>query len=230
MTRNRLAFLLVALALAAPAAAQEPAPPASAAAPDPVPAATAAARPAAPGAFGIGAKLGVVLPQVATELQTTVGAELELSYAVPVLGRRLAPFFGIGYAQPKIARSSLEDPRLPGSYDGTQTQRELTLAFGLLGRLMPLESRWNAYAGAGVRIYLLETVTVGSTGAAAFGENREQSTRVGGIFLVGGEFRLWRGSVLLELQYGHSRLPHWVTGEVTTGALTIALGYRLMLF
>lgn len=179
---------------------------------------------ARPGPLAVGAKLGVVLPQVATELETAFGGELEASF-----GRRIAGFASFGYTQPRVTRTSLMDPRLPGVYDGEQTQRELTFGAGVLARAKPAGATWNGYAALAARAYFLETVTVGDSGGAAFGENREQSTRLGGVLTLGGERLLWKGALLLELQFGTSDLPHLITGDVSTGALVGAVGYRLFL-
>ena len=74
----------------------------------------------------------------------------------------------------------------------------------------------------------LETITVGSAGDKPFGENREQSARVGGLFALGGERKLGPGALLLEAAFGSSDLPHLITGDVSTGAISIQLGYRFL--
>ncbi len=182
-----------------------------------------------PPAVGIGAKVGVLLPQVATELGTTVTGGLELSFGLPFAARRVALYAEAAYAQPEVSRSGVADPRVAGgSYQGTQTQRELAVGGGLLARVLPPGSTWNGYAQLGVRAYFLETVTNGSAAGAAFGENTEQSTHVGGVGALGGERRAGPGVVLLEVAYGTSDLPHLITGDVTTGAIAIQLGYRLL--
>lgn len=180
-------------------------------------------------AVALGAKLGIVLPQIATELGTTWGAEIEGSFLLPALERRLAAFAAFGYTQPVVSRTALSDPRLAGAYDGKQTQRELTLGAGVLARLFPPGARFNGYSALGARLYFLETVTVGAQGGAAFGENQERSTRVGAVFTVGGEMTVWRGAAGAELQLGASDLPHTITGDVSTGALSVVVGYRLFL-
>jgi hypothetical protein len=170
-------------------------------------------------------KFGVVLPQIATELGTNVGGELEVSYRVM---KGLSPFFAIGYTQPTVSRSELADPRLDAPYEGTQTQRELTTSLGVLYRFLPPAAKLNGYAGLGARLYFLETKTEGSDGTDGFGDNTEQSTRFGGVLMGGGELRLGPGALALEAQFGDSSLPHLITGDVTTGALAFQVGYRMM--
>jgi len=177
----------------------------------------------------IAGKLGVVLPQIATPLGTAPGGELEIGVITPLVGGRLGVFVAGSYAQPTVTRTSQPDPRLPASYDGTQTQRELTTGLVAVMRLHPGLARWNVYGGLGVRAYFLQTLTVGDAGGAEFGENREQSTRIGGVGLAGGELRAGPGSATAELQLASSGLPHTITGDVTTTSLSLLVGYRLRL-
>jgi hypothetical protein len=198
-------------------------------APPPVPEAEIVyADPTVPGPISVGLKAGVVLPQIATELQTSWGVELETAFRLGgALGGRLSLFTSVAYTQPEVARTGVADPRLPAAYDGTQTQRELSVGLGLIARFLPPAAIWNGYVGLGPRVYFLETITVGSAAGAEFGENREQSTRFGGIFLAGAERRLGPGALALEVQFGTSSLPHLITGDVSTGAIVVALAYRL---
>jgi hypothetical protein len=177
----------------------------------------------------VGAKIGVLLPQIATELGATVTGGVELSFNLPFARRRVALYAEVGYAQPEVSRSDVADPRLTGGpYEGTQTQRELVAGGGLLVLAAPPASLWNGYGMIGARAYFLETITVGSSGGQAFGENTEQSARFGGIFAVGAERLLGPGVALLEVGFGTSDLPHLITGDVSTSALAIQLGYRFL--
>jgi len=107
---------------------------------------------------------------------------------------------------------------VPGdAYDGTQTQRELIVGLGFVGRVAPPRSVWNGYGMLGV----------GSAGGAELGENREQSARFGGMVTLGGERLLGPGVLALEAGFGTSDLPHLITGDVSTGAIAIQIGYRL---
>lgn len=186
--------------------------------------ATPARADRAPGRLAVAGKVGVVLPQVATELDTAVGGELEGDF---LLIGRLTTYLAFGYTQPTVTRTSQMDPRLPAAFDGTQTQRELTIGGGAFYRFARPEAAWNAYGGGGVRLYLLETVTVGDAGGSEFGENTEQSSHVGGVLFAGGERRLGPGALMAELQFGMSNLPHLITGDVSTAALAFVVGYRL---
>jgi hypothetical protein len=199
---------------------------------EPVAVEPAAAEPATPervpAAFTVGAKLGVLLPQVSTELGAAVGGGLELAYTFPVWERRLGLYVEANYTQPGVSRSQVSDPRVAGgSYSTDTTQKELTLGGGLILRVAPPCTVWNGYLMGGVRAYLLETDTNGSASGAPFGAHTEKSSQVGGFVAVGGERRLGPGALLLELGYGASSLPHTITGDVSTGALQIQVGYRL---
>lgn len=182
---------------------------------------------ALPGPISASASAGLVFPQVATELGTTWSLQLEGSYAL-LLENRLGVYTELGYTQPRVSRLDLMDPRV-GTYEGTQTQKQLILGVGVAYRLSrPGSQAWNAYAGVGPRIYFLETVTEGSTvDSESFGENTESSTRVGGVLTLGGEYYLGKLAVLAEFELGSSDLPHTITGDVSAGAVTTQIGARM---
>ncbi len=217
-----LSFILA----AAPAAAAEPA-----AAPAAEPAAEPAVEAESRDSVSIGARVGVFLPQVSSELGTHVIATLEAGYAFAVWDGRLQLFGSIAYAQPERTESR-SDERLSGAeggvYDFTTIQRELTFDLGLMLRFLPLDSRFNAYAALAPRLYLLETETFGEAGGEKFGTNSEHSTKIGFLFGLGGEVVLGPGRVLLQVSFAYSQLQHEFTGDVPTGALAIAAGYRFM--
>lgn len=194
-----------------------------------LPAVATAEPTAALGPIGIGAKVGLVLPQIATELDTGLGLELEGSVALPPMQRRLAAFLALSWTAPRIARAGIDDPRLEGAYDGTQVQDELVLGLGLLGRILPLGSAWNGYGALGARAYFLRTRTWGHADGAPFGHNRETSTRFGGMLALGGERVLWKGAAFLEATFSSSDLPHLVSGDVATSTIGFQIGYRLQL-
>lgn len=189
----------------------------------------ATAEPAPLGPVGVGAKVGLVLPQLATELDTGLGLELEASFALPPMERRLAVFLALGWTAPRVTRSGLDDPRLEGPYDGTQIQDELVLGLGVLGRILPLGSVWNGYGAIGARAYFLRTRTWGHADGAPFGHNRETSSRFGGVLALGGERVLWKGAAFLEATFGSSDLPHLISGDVATSAVGFQIGYRLQI-
>lgn len=168
---------------------------------------------------------GVVFPQLQSELGTTVGVQVGVGYRV-VAG--LVPFVSAGYAQPSV-ETEQADPRLPGDYMTDTVQKELTLSAGAFWRFLPADAAFNAYAGLAARIWLLETRTNGMSGGSEFLENEETSTRLGGAILGGGELRLGPGAAMVELDIGGSDLPHLVTGDVATTAVSVLVGYRLLL-
>jgi hypothetical protein len=218
-------LVAIAMLYAGAASAQQPVAPPM---PEPAPAPVVVEAEPVPPAFAIGLKVGVFLPQISTQLTTNVAGGLEASWAFPGLKRRIGLYLEANYTQPTVSRSMVVDPRVPGGvYQGDQTQRELTFGLGLIGRVAPPGSAWNGYLQAGVRAYLLQTITNGSAGGNAFGENQEQSTQVGGFAALGVERRLGPGALLLEVGFGGSSLPHTITGEVSTSAMVVQLGYRL---
>jgi hypothetical protein len=180
--------------------------------------------------IGLAAKVGVLLPQVATELGTTWAAHLEGTVAV-AMGGQLGVYVEAGYTQPKVSRTEVMDPRVgSGSYDGTQTQKELTAGAGIAYRAFkPGAKSFNVYGALGPRIYFLETVTVGDASMSDFGTNTETSTRVGAVATAGAEFALGVPLLFGELQFGTSSLPHVITGDVSTSAVALNVGVRLQL-
>lgn len=177
----------------------------------------------------VGARVGVFLPQVSSELGTHVIATLEGGYVLPVWDGRLQVFGSLAYTQPERTETR-RDNRLPeapgGEYEFTTIQRELTLDTGMLCRFMPFKSRFNGYAMLGPRLYLLETETFGEAGGKKFGTNYEYSTKIGFIFGLGGEMILGPGRILVQLSFAYSQLQHEFTGNVPTGALVVSAGYR----
>jgi hypothetical protein len=174
----------------------------------------------------LGLGTGVLFPQVSSELGTSAG--LEFDVGVPVW-KSLSVVSAIGYAQPTV-EGKMSDPRLADSmYSTDTTQRELTWTLGATWRFLKASSRLNAYGGLGGRIFLLETLTNGSAGGTSFGENRETSTRIGAAAWGGAEYLIGPGAAVAELDFGGSDLPHLVTGDVSTTAVAIQVGYRLRL-
>ena len=123
--------------------------------------------------FGVAAKVGVLLPQIATELGAAPMGGLELSFAFPWAARRVGLYLECAYSQPTVSRSNVADPRVGmGTFDEEQTQKELMTGLGLIFRVHPPATRWNGYALLGARAYFLRTVSVGSANMQEFGENR----------------------------------------------------------
>jgi hypothetical protein len=169
----------------------------------------------------LGLHAGLVLPQLGSELGTAGGGSLEVGYRI---WKGLTPFLAFGYSQPQVDGAA-DDPRLTAtSYTTNVTQRELEITIGALWR-QPF-GRAAVVAGAGARAYLLESVATGVAVGETFLENRETSTRVGGVGLLGGELRLGPGAAALTVEVGGSSLLHMITGDVATTALAVNLGYR----
>jgi hypothetical protein len=217
-----------------PAAAPEPEPePEPEPAPEPEPqsevevAAPVAVAPAtAAPRFQVGLQTGVFLPQVASELGTSFAAKLDAGGRV---WKNLSVVGAVAYAQPKVS-STMDDPRFPsGTYSTSTTQRELALSLVAVWRLFPPGARFNGYGGAGWKMWMLKTLTNGDSADESFLENTETSTKQGGTALLGGEFALGPGSLSGELEFGGSDLGHFITGDVTTMGINIAVGYRMHL-
>lgn len=169
--------------------------------------------------------VGLVFPQIQSELGTSGGVQLGVGYRV---WKQLVPFAGVGFSQPGVENAQ-SDPRLPADYMTTTSQRELTLSAGGFWRFLPASSSINAYAGLAARAWLLESRTNGESGGETFLQNEETSTRYGAAVLGGGEYRVGPGAVMLELDIGGSDLPHLVTGDIATTAISLFAGYRLLL-
>jgi hypothetical protein len=172
----------------------------------------------------VGLHTGVVFPQLQSERGTTIGGEIEFGYRA---WRNLSPYLSVAYAQPTVD-ADLSDPRLPGDYQTSTTQRELTITVGALWRFFPMGQRLNAYAGVGARTWLLKTITNGESDGEDFLENTETSTRFGAALLGGVEYILGPGAAVFELDLGGSDLPHLITGDVSTTAIATTVGYRLL--
>lgn len=178
------------------------------------------------GKLHTGIQAGVVLPQLQSELGTDAGVELEVGYQV---WEKLSPYFSVGYMQPGVENGQ-GDPRLTGAdYTTETTQRELKLTLGAFWRFEELIPKLNAYAGLGARVWMLESISNGESADEPFLENRETSTRYGGAFTGGGEYLVGPGAAVLQVDFAGSDLPHLVTGDVATTALSVSVGYRFLL-
>lgn len=210
-----------------PTAAEE-----SVAAPAPAPApATEEPRaeeaPKAHGGLLAGAKVGGLLSFGGLEPNARVG--LELGYVFPWLDRSFAFLIDADYAAPKSSGTQAGDPRVQGgSYDWHLTEQILAIQptimyrFTKLGRVVP-------FVGVGPRIYMLRSTVRGAVGSVEIPETTEQSTKVGLGVPFGAEIKLGPGALIGELLFEYGSLDHTATGDSNTGALSLALGYRLLL-
>jgi len=224
------------LLLAAPALAQDTAPapmeppPAE---PAPGTATTPAPPPAAAPAddsfgFLVGLKAGGFLAKPFSDLGPALTPELEIGYFV--MERKLAVFIDVGYLQPK-ASGTVVDNRVPdGSYKWNLTQRDLTTSLGAIFRFTAV-TPVIPYAGAALRMHLLESVIKGTAGTGTptpLGESRETRTKVGGVLLGGVELSAGPGYLLGELEIGYAGLDNRVTGVANMGGTALRIGYRIM--
>ena len=186
--------------------------------------AAAIAEPAAPVAL-VGARLGGIVPLDGLSPFASVG--VELGVVLPAAHRRLAIVLAVDYTQPTATGTEM-DPRVAGgSYAWSLTERELAIMPLLIYRATAVKS-FTPYAGIGPRILLLES-TVGDDGAPAFLDTTEVSTKVGVGVPLGVELRAGPGRVTGELLLQYGALDHVATGDSHTGALSLALGYRVLL-
>jgi len=183
----------------------------------------------------LGGKVGAGLGKPWSDFGATPVFELELGYAPKLgdtLGRALEIFLIGQYAQPGLdGKAKQPDPRLPGdaqaSYD--VTQQMLSLSLGALYRFdvgMPI---LMPYGGLGARMYMLDTNVKGSVAGEKFSENNEQQTDFGLVLLGGVDFFVGPGALLAELSFGWAQLDGFVMRDTNLGALSLAVGYRVIL-
>ena len=186
--------------------------------------AVASAEPAAPVAL-VGARLGGIVPLDGLSPFASVG--VELGVVLPAARRRLAIVVAVDYTQPTAAGTEM-DPRVAGgSYTWAITERELAIMPLLVYRATGVK-RFTPYVGVGPRLLLLES-TVGDDGLPAFLDTTEVSTKVGVGVPIGAELRAGPGRVTGELLLQYGALDHVATGDSHTGAVSLAIGYRLLL-
>lgn len=232
---HALPLALAASFFALTAAAQEPSPP-----PSTAPAPSAAAAPSTPpegprgdekpkahGGLLAGAKVGGLLSFGGLDPNARVG--LELGYVFPWLDRSIALLLAADYAAPKSSGTKTGDPRVEGgTYDWHLTEQMLALMPVVMFRYTKLRSV-VPYAGIGPRIYLLQSTVRGAVGSVTIPETTERSTKVGFGVPFGVEVKLGPGALIGELLLEYGSLDHTATGSSNTGALSLALGYRILL-
>jgi hypothetical protein len=179
----------------------------------------------------VGAKGALGIPQPFSTLKTGGGAELELGYLLPFLGRRLGLSAALSYGH-HGASGQGDDPRLVpgGTYDWDITYQELMLSFGVTGRIFPPYAKIaNGYLSVGPRLFFLEVTEEASSGDESFGTHTEQDLRVGVYLLAGGELYLGPGALFLEFEYAWVEVNELITGDADGSALRFLLGYRIVL-
>ena len=213
---------------AAPAAA----PQAEVSATEPV---AKASSPSEPPMVAFGPHVGLLIPQLFSELGAWPIFGVEVGFILPFdatdsMRRPLQLTLDVLYTQP--AASGTEDAPALGedgqTFDWKLKERILILELGGIWRFMTPGEGLSPFATLGGRMYLMESVLTASSGGADFGENRETKMQFG--FVVGGgvEYALGPGSVYGALELGYSDLKQRITGDSNTGALVLDVGYRFM--
>jgi hypothetical protein len=179
----------------------------------------------------LGLRAGLYLPGLFSEMSLGPHLSFELGVLLPVADKRLALVLDASYASGG-SDGTVDDPRIGesgGSWSWEMSSQQLFFSFGPLFRFMKPGETFVPYLGVFGRMYLLKTTVDGSGNGEPFGEHEETSTEFGFAAALGGELRAGPGAVLLELQLGYAPLGHRITGDVSTGALSVQLGYRLFL-
>ena len=184
--------------------------------------------------FVLGGKVGGGLGKPWSDFGATPLFELELGYMLPLgnpIGRSIELFVTGQFSQPGIdGKASKADTRLPG--DGILhyeiTQQELALSLGALYRFDLHSKMLMPYGGLGGRMYLLKSKVKASAGGESYGDNDETQTKFGLVLLGGVDIFVGPGALLAELSFGWAPLDGYVLRNTNLGALSLAVGYRLM--
>lgn len=157
-----------------------------------------------------------------------VNGAIEGGYILPVLNRGIGIYADVAYTVPTTTGETT-DPRVPGGkYSWTLTQKELTITPMVVYRMTRF-GRFVPYVGLGPRIYMFESITEGKAGNQTILETKERSTKFGGAIPLGVDIKLGPGALLAELLFEIGPLTHALTGDTTTAATSLSVGYRLML-
>ena len=176
----------------------------------------------------VGLQFGPTIPL--SPLGVAPAPRLELGIELPVWERRIRIFAAGSFARP-LAAGDANDDRLPG--DGAWTyalrQQEWTVAIGPTLRLPGIVDPFVPEFSLAPELYILQSRVDGAgAGKTAFGESKEQYSRVGIYFAAGGAFELGLGELTVNLSIATSGLNGVVTGESSTARLTPMIGYRLV--
>lgn len=184
----------------------------------------AQAEPATPHGY-VGAKLGGIAPLDGLSPFASVG--VEVGYVLPAADHHIAVGLVVDYTQP-TARGTEMDPRVTGgTYTWQLTEQELGVMPIVLYRARPMGAI-TPYAGLGPRL-LFTRSTVEDDGAPTIEATEEVSTEFGFGVPVGGELRLGPGRLTGELLLQYGTLDHTATGDTHAGAISLAIGYRMIL-
>ena len=179
--------------------------------------------------------IGVLVPQLFSDLGSFPVFGLELGYILPFdagsMVRPLQLSLDTMFTAPTASGSELapalgEDGE---TFDWNLRERFLVFELAALWRFLPPGDGFSAYGTVGPRLYLMESVMRASSASGAeLGENRETKTQIG--LMVGGgvEFAVGPGAIFGALEFGWSDMKQRITGDSNTGALVLDLGYRFM--
>ena len=172
------------------------------------------------------------MPQLATELDSSVVFGLELGYVVPVdMGGFVRPLgfeFDVMGTLPGASGGGTSEQlgEDGGTYDYdvrvTMVILELTASWRF-----DITDIVGVYVQAGPRAYFIQTTVDASSGTADFGRRTQGDNAFGGVFAVGGDLTLGPGAVFLAAEYAGSDLKTRLAGDANTGALAFDLGYRI---
>ena len=173
----------------------------------------------------VSAKLGGIVPF--DGLSPFVAVGLEVGVVTPAAGHRLAIVLDADYTQPTRTGSEADPRVMGGSYTWKLTEQEFAIMPALIYRLTGVLPALVPYGGIGPRI-LFARSTVRDNGAPAIMETQEQSTRIGVGIPLGAELPLGPGRAVGELLLQYGTLDHTATGDANTGAVSVAVGYRVL--
>lgn len=183
-----------------------------------------------------GLKLGGGFNQPFNAFGSSLVAELELGYNLPVMDRSLGLFVSGQYGQPATEASELEDTfgedgssRLPGTYSYSLQQTQAILTFGAIYRIRVPVDLFRPYVALGGRYYMMSTEVEGESDDRLFLSNTETGGALGFYGALGAELHVGPGAVLLELQGTAVTVDQFVLRDTNLSALNVALGYRLFL-
>jgi hypothetical protein len=172
-----------------------------------------------------GAKLGGIVPL--DGLSPFVHVGLEVGYVLPPLKRQLAIVLAVDYTQPSKTNEETDPRVMGGTYTWKLTEQELGLMATIMYRATSVKPI-VPYGGIGPRI-LFARSKVHDDGGPMISTTKEVSTRIGVGIPLGVELPLGPGRAIGELLLQYGTLDHVATGDAHTGAVTLGLGYRMVL-
>ncbi|RKG76042.1 outer membrane beta-barrel protein [Corallococcus terminator] len=152
----------------------------------------------------------------------------EVGYLTPLLQRRLAVVLEVNYHRPSTT-GTLRGPQLdnlgqPVERPYTLAAREVAIQLSAVLRFPRGLGPLTPYVGAGPGLYLHRaTVEVYDSTAS------ESGGGFGFQALAGAELPLGPGGAFLEAHYHFAPVNFLTTGDVNTGGVLAAVGYRLRL-